>query len=78
MSKVAISSKFTNKPAGYANTETGVYWESMFQLTGDDVTIQQALIKHRREVDKKIEASIKLNGYCTDEEIVKFTQMKIN
>lgn len=40
-----IGTKYTGKHTGFADLTTGVYWESMYQLSPDEARIQQALLK---------------------------------
>lgn len=41
---VIIGSKYTGKPAGFVDTSTGVYWETLPRIEGDALKIQRALL----------------------------------
>lgn len=41
---VDIGSKFDGKPAGFADTRTGTYWEILPQIEGDNLKLQQCLM----------------------------------
>ena len=43
---VEIGSRYTGKPEGFADTRTGVYWESLPRIEGDCLRIQRALLHH--------------------------------
>lgn len=43
--KVQLGCKFRGKPAGFADTETGTYWEVLPPITGDDARLQAGLLE---------------------------------
>lgn len=42
-----IGKNFTGKHEGFADTQSGTYWESLPPITGDNLRLQQALVASR-------------------------------
>lgn len=56
--KPELGSKYRGRRAGYADTESGIYWEVMPLITEDDERLQKALLRRfPAQIDKDIKHS---------------------
>ena len=70
---VHIGSKYTGKPAAHADTTTGVYWEALPKISGQMLTIQDALLTRPKEARRPIRERFKTT---IDTALTSFTERR--
>lgn len=55
---IVIGCRYTGKYAGHVDTTTGVYWEALPKIGGEELALQQALLAKPRPVRERVDTTV--------------------